>query len=107
MAFTNAEDLFARIGELFRADKAQDDKALLAFNLSGKNFWMKVDKGTLESGSGDAPGEPDLILKAAAEDFVKIMNREMNPMTAFMSGKVKAERNMGLAIKLMGWFGLS
>lgn len=108
-SFTNVADMFNRLSEAFRADKAKGDKALLAFELGGEgggSFWMQVVDGNLTTGAGAAPGEPDLILRASAEDFLKIMNREMNPMTAFMSGKVKAERNMGMAMKLMAWFGM-
>lgn len=105
----SVQDLFQKLKEQFRSEKAQGDKAVLAFQLSGADsgaYWMKIDNGTLEVGEGTPPAEPDLILKAAGDDFVKIMNGEMNPMTAFMSGKVKAERNMGMAMKLMAWFGI-
>jgi putative sterol carrier protein len=101
-AFSSVKDLFDNIQTRFRPEKAQGDKAVLAFELSGQDsgsFWMKIDNGT-------PPAEADLILKAAGEDFVRIMNGEMNPMMAFMQGKVKAERNMGMAMKLMGWFGM-
>jgi putative sterol carrier protein len=108
-AFSSVKDLFDNIQTRFRPEKAQGDKAVLAFELSGQDsgsFWMKIDNGTLEVGEGTPPAEADLILKAAGEDFVRIMNGEMNPMMAFMQGKVKAERNMGMAMKLMGWFGM-
>ncbi|HRE46790.1 MAG TPA: SCP2 sterol-binding domain-containing protein [Aggregatilineales bacterium] len=106
MAFANVEELFAGLKGRFRADKAQGDKATLSIILSDENYWITVDNGTMDAGKGNAPGDPDLILRAKADDFVKIMNGEMNAMTAFMQGKVKAEKNMGLAVKLMGWFGM-
>lgn len=105
----SVQELFQKLQEQFRPEKAQGDKAVLAFQLTGADagsYWMKIDNGKLDVGEGTPPAEPDLILKAAADDFVKIMNGEMNPMTAFMSGKVKAERNMGMAMKLMAWFGM-
>ncbi len=109
MGYATLDEMFKKLPERFNSAKAKGDKATLAFEMSGNDngaYWMKVNEGTLETGQGAAPSEPDLIIKAAGEDFLKIMNGEMNPMTAFMSGKVKAERNMGLAMKLMGWFGM-
>jgi len=109
MGYATLKDMFQKLPERFNSAKAKGDKAVLSFDLSGANgglYWLKVNEGKMEAGEGAAPSEPDLIIKAAGEDFLKIMNGEMNPMTAFMSGKVKAERNMGLAMKLMGWFGM-
>jgi putative sterol carrier protein len=107
---TNVAALFDQLKDQFKADKAKSDKAVMAFELSGDGggtYWLKVDNGTLDVGQGEPPAAADLTLKATAGDFVAIMSKQMNPMTAFMSGKVKAVGNMGLAMKLMGWFGLS
>jgi putative sterol carrier protein len=109
-SFANLTELFNGLPGLFRADKAKDVKAVLAFHLSGAdaaNYWIHIDNGTIKTGQGEPPSAPDLILKATGDDFLKIMNGQMNPMTAFMQGKVKAEKNMALATKLMSWFGLS
>jgi putative sterol carrier protein len=108
--FTSAAELVEMLPQAFNADKARGDKAVLAFQLSGDNgghFWLRINDGTLETGHGEPPAEADLIIRASAADFLAIMNREMNPMTAFMAGKIKAERNMGLAMKLMSWFGMN
>lgn len=107
--YANLAEMFEHLRERFNAEKAKGDKALLAFELSGENggsYWLKVVDGNLEVGSGAPAGEPDLIIRASGDDFLRIMNGELNPMTAFMTGKVKAERQMGLAMKLMGWFGM-
>ncbi len=106
---TSVNELFEKLSSRFKPEKAQNDKALLAFELSGDNagtYWMRVTNGTLETGQGEPPGQADLILRASADDFIRIMNGQLNPMAAFMSGKVKAERNMSIAMKLMAWFGL-
>ncbi len=107
--FTSITDMFDKLQERFNPDKARGDKALIAFELGGEgggSFWLQVNDGTLNVGEGTPPTEADAILRAEAADLMKIMGGELNPMMAFMSGKVKVERNMGMVMKLMGWFGM-
>ncbi len=107
---TSAQHVFDNICERFRADKALSDKATFQFDLSGDNggkFYTVIDNGTCTAGEGAAPGAADMTLVAAGEDFVKLVNGELNAMTAFMQGKIKVQGNMGLALKMQSWFDLS
>lgn len=45
-------------------------------------------------------GEADCTVRIASDSLMQIMQGEMNPMTAFMSGKIKVEGNMGIAMNL-------
>ncbi|GAB4556140.1 MAG: SCP2 sterol-binding domain-containing protein [Anaerolineae bacterium] len=106
---TTVADLFNGMRDRFQADKAKGDKATLAFELAGEGggtYWLHVNDGQLEIGQGAPPSEADAIVRADGGDFVQIMTGQLNPMMAFMSGKVKVERNMGMVMKLMGWFGM-
>jgi putative sterol carrier protein len=107
--FSNISEMFEKLRERFDAEKARADSGLIAFELGGEgggSFWLKVHQGALDMGEGAPPAEADAILRAEASDLMKIMSGELNPMMAFMSGKVKVERNMGMVMKLMGWFGI-
>jgi putative sterol carrier protein len=107
--FNNVTEMFDKLRERFNAEKARGDNAVIAFDLRGEGggaFWLQVRDGALSLGEGTPPAEADAILRAEAADLMKIMGGELNPMMAFMSGKVKVERNMGIMMKLMGWFGL-
>ena len=42
----------------------------------------------------------DCTVKVSLEDFGKLMERKLDPMTAFMTGKIKIEGDMGVAMKL-------
>ena len=48
----------------------------------------------------DAETEADLTLTADVETFQGLMSGDKNPTMAFMSGKLKIDGDMGLAMKL-------
>ena len=107
---TTVQEIFDNICTTFKAEKAVGEKALFQFDFSGPaggKFWTKVTDGACDAGAGDAPDKADITLLATAEDWIAVVNGELNPMTAFMAGKIKVQGNMGLALKLQNWFTLS
>lgn len=44
--------------------------------------------------------EADVTLTASADVFQQILEGELNPASAFMSGRLAVDGNMGLAMKL-------
>jgi putative sterol carrier protein len=105
--FTNVQEIFDNMCSAFKAEKAQNDKAIIQFDLSGDNggkFWVKVIDGTCATGNGASPDPADITLVTTAEDWLKVTNGELNPMTAFMQGKIKVQGNMGVAMKMQNWF---
>lgn len=55
-----------------------------------------------ESGVRAADDETDVTLIASADTFQDILSGDLNPTMAFMTGKLKVEGNMGMAMKLGG-----
>jgi putative sterol carrier protein len=53
-----------------------------------------------QSGVRAADEEADVTLTADAEVFKAILDGDLNPTTAFMSGKLSVDGSMGLAMKL-------
>jgi putative sterol carrier protein len=89
------------------SSKVEDVNATIQFDLSGDNggfFWLKLNGGQIESGQG-ALDSPNMTLKASADDWAAVVNGELNAMQAFMSGKLKIQGNMGLAMKLQSLLG--
>jgi len=47
---------------------------------------------------------PDLTLRADGGDYVDVITGKINPMSALMSGKLKLDGDLGLAMKLINFF---
>ena len=53
-----------------------------------------------ENGARAGDDETDVTLTADAETFQAIMDGDMDPTSAFMSGKLVVDGDMGMAMKL-------
>ncbi len=58
------------------------------------------DKNVISNDNKDA----DCTINLDADVFGKLLSRDLNPMTAFMTGKFKIEGDMGVAMKLQNLF---
>lgn len=99
--------MFTSMAENFDPSKAEGVNATIQFDLSGDNgglYWLKIADGSAEAGQGQAEN-PSMTLKASAEDWVAVTKGELNPMQAFMSGKIKVQGDMSLALKLQSLLG--
>lgn len=68
---------------------------LAKFVITGEGAIM-IDADGVRAGDDEA----DVTMTATAEVFQAILNGEMNPTTAFMTGKLSVDGAMGLAMKL-------
>jgi putative sterol carrier protein len=65
------------------------------FTIDGEGAIMVDDVGAR---AGDEPAE--VTLSADAETFVEILDGSLNPTSAFMTGRLAVDGDMGLAMKL-------
>lgn len=65
------------------------------FEIEGEGA-VRVD----ENGVSGDDGEADVTMTADAETFQSLLAGELDPTSAFMSGKLAVEGDMGLALKL-------
>lgn len=65
-------------------------------------FVIKGEGAIMLDGTGVRAGDEaaDVTLTASAEVFKAILDGEMNPTMAFMTGKLSVDGSMGLAMKL-------
>lgn len=80
--------------------KAKSINAVYKFVVSGDNggTWIVNCKDSPGVTAGDAPA--DLTVSVAGSDLSDIIDGKLNPQMAFMSGKIKIQGNMALAMKL-------
>ncbi len=77
--------------------------AKVAGGFDGVAKFVIEGEGTIMlDGTGVRAGdeEADVTLTASAEVFKAILDGEMNPTMAFMTGKLSVDGSMGLAMKL-------
>ena len=75
----------------------------IKFSLDGSTIFLD---GTANPPTVTTVDEPaDATISASLENFVKLMNKELNPQMAFMSGKVKLQGDMMAAMSLQKVFG--
>jgi putative sterol carrier protein len=106
---SSIEEIFENMGEGFDPDKAEGVDAVFQFILTGDNggeYWLKVADQQCETFKGQHEA-PTMVLTATADDYIALVNGELNPMSAFMQGKIKVKGDMGLALKLQSMFGLA
>ena len=85
-------------------EAATAPNAVYQFNITGDGggeWSLDLTKGKtsdfVSEGTHDSPGA---TITVSAEDWLGMLNGELNPMQAFMSGKIKIEGDMTLAMSL-------
>jgi putative sterol carrier protein len=66
-----------------------------------KRYWFKIADGSVELQPGDAP-QADATIEQEYETAAALARSEINPVSAFMSGKLKVNGSMMLLMQLQG-----
>jgi putative sterol carrier protein len=82
-------ELAAQIGASYKFEVTGDGGGMWLVNL-------KEGNGSVSAGDGEA----DCHITVDSADFLAIINGELNGQMAFMSGKLKVQGDMMLAMKL-------
>ena len=99
-------EVFERMGQVFNPDKASGVDATFQFDLTGEGggkHWVKVNNGSFTHGEGEA-ADSNITIISSAQDYISIVNGDLQAMSAFMTGKLKVKGDMGLALKLQSIF---
>jgi len=72
---------------------------------SGGTWYVNIANGDAQVTEGMADN-PTIVLTASAEDWLEMINGKMNGQTAFLTGKLKIQGDVTLAMKLESLFNL-
>ena len=97
---TTVADIVSTMKSKFNASAAAGLDLVFQFNIEdGDNHYLVVKDGTCEVVQGDAEN-PNVTLIMDSETLKGITSGETDGMQAFMAGKLRAEGDMMLAMKL-------
>ena len=97
---------FEALPSRFHAAAAEGVTAVYQFDLSGDeggHYQLHIADRTCRVSPGIHPS-PDVTLRMAGEDCVAILDGRLSGVSAFLSGRLKMEGGVGLAVKLAAFF---
>jgi alkyl sulfatase BDS1-like metallo-beta-lactamase superfamily hydrolase len=102
---TILDGIFARMPLSFRPDQAGDTQAIIHWTLTGgpsgsDTYEVRIADGKCETQPGTTTETPRLAVTIDPVDFIKVVSGNANPVMMFMTGKIKAKGDLGLAANI-------
>jgi len=104
----NLAPIFTQMSQNFDSSKAGDLDLSIQFDLSGDGggTWnAEIADGQINVSEGGL-ADPTATLSMDADDFESMSNGDLNPMMAFMSGKIKVDGDLNAVMKFQSVVGL-
>ncbi len=95
-------DVFDRMPEIFDPDAAKGMDAVFQLDITGDgggNWTAVIKDGTCQIQEG-SHANPGVRLTMSVDTWLAVVNREINGMSAFMSGQLKVSGDIMLAQRL-------
>ncbi len=105
------DEVFGRMPSLFRPDRAGNTNAVIHWIVTGAadggsdTYEVVIEDGTCRL-SPSPENEPKLALTMGPADFLKVVSGNGNPVMMFMTGKLKAKGDLGLAANIANLFNI-
>ena len=103
------DEVFGRMPTLFRADRAGATQAVIHWNITGgaggstDTYETVIENGACTV-TGQPVRDPKLSMTMDPVTFLKVVSGDGNPMMMFMTGKIKAKGDLGLAAQVAKLF---
>lgn len=103
------DEIFRRMERHFLVDKAGSTAAVVHWRIGGRpdreydQYEMLIGDGTCTVARG-VQRDPRLTLRMGPTEFLELVSGNANGVTLFMSGKLSAKGDLGLAAALLGMF---
>src|SRR5919108_6427975 len=98
-----AREFFETLESRVDPEKTAGLNKSYVFEIEGAGTW-KVDVADGNVSVTEGGGDADVTIRASEETFSAIASGEQNPTTAYMTGKIKIDGDMGAAMKLQKLF---
>jgi putative sterol carrier protein len=101
--------IFAKFPSLFRPDRAGSTNSVIHWNVGGApdggvdTYELVIADGACTLSPTPA-ADPKLAITVGPVDFIKVVSGNGNPMMMFMTGKLKAKGDLGLAANIANLF---
>jgi len=102
----NIQSLMEKVVRAFQPEKAAGINATIQFQLTGDqggNWVASIQDQKLIVEPGTT-ADPNLMFGADTQDIIDVFSGKLNPMQAYMQGKVQFKGDMSLAMRLMSIF---
>ena len=100
------KEFFQGLPGNFDQEAAENLTAVYQFDLSGGQggqYYLIVDKGVLSVHEGTHP-EPHVTFAMSGEDCLKVLDGKLDGPGAFLSGRLRVDGDLGLAVQLKTLF---
>lgn len=92
-------EFFEELGARIDPGRTAGVRASYRFDVSGAGSWhVDLRDGTVTVAESGAPA--DCVIETSEATFMRIVRREQNPATAYMTGKIRVRGEMALALRL-------
>lgn len=100
------QSLMEKVVRAFQPEKAAGIDVQVQFHLSGSQGgdWVATIREQKLSVEPGTTGDPDLEFSADTQDVLDVYGGKLDPVQAYMQGKVQFRGDMGLAMRLVGMF---
>ena len=97
------QDFFNGLPSRVDPSKTQGMNNSYLFDIDGAGKWV-VDVRDGQVNVQEGGESADVTISASEENFQKIVSGELNPTSAYMTGKIKVKGDMSAAMKLQKLF---
>ena len=99
----SAREFFEGLPARVDSSRIEGMKQSYLFDVEGEGVWLvDVRDGKVTVTEGTSPA--DATIKTSGETFTKIVEGTQNPTTAYMTGKLRVDGDLGAAMKLQKLF---
>jgi putative sterol carrier protein len=101
VTYESAQQFFADLGSRPDSSRAANLTAAYRFDIEGAGSWrVDVADGAATVTDAESQEPADCVIATDERTFLGVVNGEQNPMGAFMTGKIRVDGDMGLALRL-------